>query len=151
MSRVKFQDINGNQYSFYAKDIEQGFYPVPNVPKIGYPEPIICLDTPVGVVPVYESTWMKIKGKKAKEKGSFKEMYMKNLKRSLKQVLQFIKLVFTVKSPDQVLDMLTTASLIVFLVCKQSIFLYAGLVCFSVNFILEIIQLIKLTIRNRRK
>lgn len=78
-------------------------------------------------------------------------MYMKNLKRSLKQVLQFIKLVFTVKSPDQVLDMLTTASLIVFLVCKQSIFLYAGLVCFSVNFILEIIQLIKLTIRNRRK
>jgi len=76
---------------------------------------------------------------------------MKNLKRSLKQVLQFIKLVFTVKSPDQVLDMLTTASLIVFLVCKQSIFLYAGLVCFSVNFILEIIQLIKLTIRNRRK
>lgn len=78
-------------------------------------------------------------------------MYMKNLKRSLKQVLQFIKLIFTVKSPDQVLDMLTTASLIVFLVCKQSIFLYAGLVCFSVNFILEIIQLIKLTIRNRRK
>ncbi len=76
---------------------------------------------------------------------------MKNLKRSLKQVLQFIKLIFTVKSPDQVLDMLTTASLIVFLVCKQSIFLYAGLVCFSVNFILEIIQLIKLTIRNRRK
>lgn len=78
-------------------------------------------------------------------------MYMKNLKRSLKQVLEFIKLIFTVKSPDQVLDMLTTASLIVFLVCKQSIFLYAGLVCFSVNFILEIIQLIKLTIRNRRK
>lgn len=76
---------------------------------------------------------------------------MKNLKRNLKQVLQFIKLIFTVKSPDQVLDMLTTASLIVFLVCKQSIFLYAGLVCFSVNFILEIIQLIKLTIRNRRK
>lgn len=76
---------------------------------------------------------------------------MKNLKRSLKQVLQFIKLIFTVKSPDQVLDMLTTASLIVFLVCKQSIFLYAGLMCFSVNFILEIIQLIKLTIRNRRK
>lgn len=76
---------------------------------------------------------------------------MKNLKRSLKQVLQFIKLIFTVKSPDQVLDMLTTASLIVFLVCKQSIFLYAGLVCFSVKFILEIIQLIKLTIRNRRK
>ena len=76
---------------------------------------------------------------------------MKNLKRSLKQVLQFINLVFTVKSPDQVLDMLTTASLIVFLACKQSIFLYAGLVCFSVNFILEIIQLIKLTIRNRRK
>lgn len=76
---------------------------------------------------------------------------MKKLKRGLKQVLQFIKLIFTVKSPDQVLDMLTTASLIVFLVCKQSIFLYAGLVCFSVNFILEIIQLIKLTIRNRRK
>lgn len=76
---------------------------------------------------------------------------MKNLKRSLKQVLQFIKLIFTVKSPDQVLDMLTTASLIVFLVCKQSIFLYAGLVCFSEKFILEIIQLIKLTIRNRRK
>lgn len=76
---------------------------------------------------------------------------MKNLKRSLKQVLQFIKLIFTVKSPDQVLDMLTTASLIVFLVCKQSIFLYAGLVCYSVKFILLIIQLIKLTIRNRRK
>lgn len=76
---------------------------------------------------------------------------MKNLKRSLKQVLQFIKLVFTVKSLDQVLDLLTTASFIVFLICKQSIFFYAGLVCFSVNFILEIIQLIKLTIRNRRK
>lgn len=66
--KVKFEDINGNQYSFYAKDIEQGFYPVPNVPKIGYPEPIICLDTPVGVVTVYESTWMKIKGKKQKLK-----------------------------------------------------------------------------------
>lgn len=76
---------------------------------------------------------------------------MKNLKRSLKQVLQFIKLIFTVKSPDQVLDMLTATSLIAFLVFKQSIFLYAGLVCFYGKFILEIIQLIKLTIRNRRK
>ena len=66
--KVKFEDIYGNQYSLYGKDIEQGSYPVPNVPKIGYPEPINCLDTPVGVVPVYESTWMKIKGKKQKLK-----------------------------------------------------------------------------------
>lgn len=66
--KVKFEDIKGNQYSFYAKDIEQGFYPFYAVPKIEYSEPIICLDTPVGVVPVYESTWMKIKGKKQKLK-----------------------------------------------------------------------------------